>query len=136
MADTTEATRTFVSNLFTNIAGERLGTKFLSALSDDIIWKATGSSPLAGVYRGKKSYQEDVLGKLHDKLEYLPGPQLDKILADGEWAAVYFHTTGARASSGMDFSMEYCWLMKVQHDKVVEVVGFYDQKKMVDLFAE
>ena len=135
MASQTQATRTFVNNLFASIAQEGFGPKFLDSLSHDVIWTATGSSPLSGRHEGKKAYQEDVLAKLHGRLEYFPKPQVNRILSDGDWAAVYFHSTGARTYSGAEFGMEYCWLLKVQEDKIVEVVGFFDQKKVHDLFA-
>lgn len=76
---------------------------------------------------------ENVLSKLRDKLEHAPKPEVDRILVDGEWAAVQFHTTAAKAVSGYDFSMQYCWLLKVEGDKIVEVVGFLDQIKIKEL---
>ena len=32
--------------------------------------------------------------------------------------------------------MQYCWLVRVDGVKIAEVVGFFDQKKVTDLFAE
>jgi uncharacterized protein len=136
MTSTTETTRTFVTNLFNSISQEGLGPKFVAALSDDVIWKATGSSPLSGVFRSKATYQNDVLGRLKGRLEYAPKPQVNRILADGDWAAVYFHSKGARSRQGLDFGMEYCWLLKVQREQIVEVVGFFDQHKVAQLFEE
>ena len=37
--------------------------------------------------------------------------------------------------NGADFSMQYCWLVKVDGDQIAEVIGFYDTKKMNDVFA-
>ena len=133
--DTTCKTRTFIETLFSTIADQGFGHIFLDHLSDDVVWTATGSSPMRGRYEGKQNYREQVLDKLHEKLEHSPRPSIDQIIADRQWAAVHFHTSGARAYNGMDFSMEYCWLMKVEDDQIVEVVGFYDSKKMCDLFA-
>lgn len=61
-------------------------------------------------------------------------PILERILADGEWGAVYFRTEGQKGKNGADFSMQYCWLMRVVDGKIVEVKGWYDQKKLWDLF--
>ena len=129
------STRTFITNLFSNISQEGLGNSFIDSLSDKVIWTATGSSPLSGRYEGKKAYREQILAKLHERLETSVKPQVDLILVDGDWAAVNFHTTGAKGYNGVDFSMSYCWLMRVENGKVTEVIGFYDQKKMCDLFA-
>jgi uncharacterized protein len=132
----TDNTRNFITTLFASITEEGLGPKFLAALSDNVTWKATGSSPLSGTVYSKASYQSDILAKLKGRLEFVPKPQVNRILVDGEWAAVYFHSAGARSVRGMDFGMEYCWLLKVDEEKIVEVVGFFDQKKVVDLFDE
>ena len=134
MEATTNKTRLVIKSLFSTIADQGFGQLFLDQLAENVIWTATGSSPMRGRYESKQAYREQVLDKLHDKLEYSPRPTIDRIIADDQWAAVYFHTEGARALNGLDFSMEYCWLMRVENDKVVEVVGFYDSKKMCDLF--
>jgi hypothetical protein len=128
----TQATRTFINDVFD---GKGFGPKFLNYLSDDMVWTATGTSPLSGVYHGKRAYQDDVFSKISSKLEKAPKPIIDRILVDQDWASVLFHTDGATAKNGMDFSMQYCWWIKVAGNKIVEVVGFYDQKKLIDLFA-
>ncbi len=129
------STRTFITNLFSDFAHKGLGSHFLDSLSDEVVWTATGSSPLSGRYVGKKAYQDQVLAKLRERLQTSVKPQVDLILADGDWATVYFHTTDVKGHNGVDFSMSYCWLMRVEDGKIVEVVGFYDQKKVCDLFA-
>ena len=108
---------------------------FLDSLSDEVIWTATGSSPLSGRYVGKREYREQVLAKLYERLQTSVKPQVDLILVDGNWATVYFHTTDVKGHNGVDFSMSYCWLMRVDREKIVEVIGFYDLKKVCDLFA-
>ena len=130
----TVKTREFVTGVFDNVSKTGFGSSFLDKISDDVIWTATGTSPMRGRYKGKVEYKEKVLDKLHERLEGFGLPSVDRIIVDGQWAAVNFHTTGAKAHSGLDFSMEYCWLMRVEDDRIVEVVGFYDSKKMCDLF--
>lgn len=130
----TARTREFVTGVFDNVSKTGFGPSFLDKISDDVVWTATGTSPMRGRYEGKAVYKEKVLDKLHERLEGFGMPSVDRILVDGQWAAVNFHTTGVKAHSGLDFSMEYCWLIKVENDSIVEVVGFYDSKKMCDLF--
>ena len=131
----TATTRAFVENLFASIAASGFRETFLDSLSDDVVCTATGSNPLSGRYQGKKTYCENVLGKIHGKLESSPRPKVDRILVDESWACVYFHSTGVRALNGDDFGMEYCWLLNVRDEKIVEVVGFYDGNKMTNLFS-
>jgi len=131
----TASTRPFLEKLFAKISETGFQEPFLASLSDDVIWRATGDSPLAGVYRGKSEYIDKVLKPLHNQLVASPRPTVDRIIVEGDWAAVQFTSEGARAHNGADFSMTYCWLIKVVDERIVEVVGFYDQKKMYDIFA-
>jgi hypothetical protein len=50
-----------IQDLFANITREGCSTKFNDALADDLVWVATGSSPVAGTYEGKQG----VPGKDH-----------------------------------------------------------------------
>jgi ketosteroid isomerase-like protein len=135
MSTMSTSTQTILTHLFTSISTSGFRETFLNALSDDVIWTATGSSPLSGRYEGKREYVEKVLQPLHDRLEASPRPEVERIIVDSEWAAVLFRSSGARGLNGVDFSMQYCWLMKVVDERITEVVGFYDQKKMCDLFG-
>ena len=133
---TTDETRIFITDLFNTIALKGFGKEFSDSLSDSLVWTVTGSSPLSGRYTSKQSYIDGVLSKLREKVD-LPTarPTIDRILVDGQWASVVFHTTGVTAVNGSDFSMTYCWIMKVEATKITEVIGFYDQKKLEDIFA-
>jgi ketosteroid isomerase-like protein len=42
-----------IQDLFGSIAQEGCSTKFNDALADDLVWVATGSSLVAGTYKGK-----------------------------------------------------------------------------------
>jgi hypothetical protein len=43
-----------IQDLFANITWEDWSTKSNDALADDLVWVATGSSPVAGTYEGKQ----------------------------------------------------------------------------------
>ena len=45
-----------IQDLFANITREGWSTKFNHALADDLVWVATGSSPVAGTYEGKQVF--------------------------------------------------------------------------------
>ncbi|WP_319517739.1 hypothetical protein [uncultured Martelella sp.] len=38
--------------------------------------------------------------------------------------------------NGADFSMDYCWLMRIKDNFVKELWGYYDTGKMTRLFEE
>lgn len=59
-SEKTNTTRTFIANLFSAVALDNFGASFSSALSDDLTWTVTGSSPIAGVYHSKSEYVSQV----------------------------------------------------------------------------
>ncbi|WP_197379347.1 nuclear transport factor 2 family protein [Mycolicibacterium mengxianglii] len=130
-----ENTRKALEEVFSTASLSGFGETFLDRLSEDVTFTATGTSPLAGQYHGKAEYREQVLSRLHDRLATPMRPQLDQMVVDGEWAAVRFHTEGVRGTNGADASMQYCWVIRVSGDRIVEVIGYYDTEKMVGLFG-
>ena len=132
---TTEATKAFVESLFTDVALDNFGQSFSQALSDDLVWTVTGSSPIAGTYNGKQVYIDQVLTPLRNVLESLPVPIVEHIFADCDWATVNWYSEGVRGKNGANYDMQYCWLMRVENDKIVEVKGFYDGQKVAAVFA-
>jgi uncharacterized protein len=132
---TSSATAAVLGEVFSGVSEHGFGSAFLDALADDLVFTATGSSPLAGRYTSKAEYQDRVLERLHERLTTPLRPAIEQMLVDGEWATVRFRTEGVRGHNGADFSMQYCWLLRVVDGRIVEIVGFYDTKKMVDLFA-
>jgi len=132
---TTAHTRAFVESLFTEVALDNFGQSFANALSDDLVWTVTGSSPISGRYEGKQVYVDKVLTPLRKVLVALPVPIVEHIFADVDWAVVNWRSQGARGKNGANYDMQYCWLMRVEGDKIVEVVGFYDGQKVAAVFA-
>lgn len=135
VATTTASTRAFLHNLFASISHAGFGETFLEALAENVIWTATGDSPLGGRYESKSEYVTKVLQPLHDRLATPLKPEVEQMLVDGEWASVLFRSKNVRGHNGADFSMQYCWIIRVVDGSITEVVSFYDQKKMYDLFA-
>lgn len=66
----------------------------------------------------------------------MPVPIVDHIFVDGDWAVINWHSEGVRGKNGADYDMSYCWIMRVQDDKIVEVKGFYDGEKVSKVFAK
>ncbi|KIW81812.1 hypothetical protein Z517_04838 [Fonsecaea pedrosoi CBS 271.37] len=136
---TTEATRSFIESLFTAVALDNFGTSFAAALSDDLVWTVTGSSPIAGTYSGKQVYIDKVLTPLRDVLVILPVPIVEHIFVDGDWATVNWRSEGVFGKNGANYDMQYAWLMRTELDdtdarKIVEVIGFYDSVKVNAVF--
>jgi len=132
---TTEHTRALVTGMFERWEQKGDTGPFLAALADDLSWTVTGSSPIAGTYGGKAEYLEGVFRRLDERLESWPVPRVRLIVADGEWVVVFWRGVGGRGRRGEDYTMDYTWWMRIEEDKVREVVGFYDGEKVAALFA-
>ncbi|WP_274911089.1 nuclear transport factor 2 family protein [Streptomyces sp. WZ-12] len=128
-------TRATLQDVFRTVSETGFGERFLDRLADDLVFTAAGTSPLAGRYTSKAEYSEKVLARLHERLATPIRPTVEQMLVDGEWAMVRFRSAGVHGHNGADFSMQYCWLIRVVDDRIVEITGFYDTKKMIDLFA-
>jgi uncharacterized protein len=132
----TEQTRRFLIGWFARLDAIGFdGGVFLDALADDLVWTATGTSPVSGTFRGKQSYIDNVWRPLDDRLDRWPKANVLRILADGEWAVVEFCGVGGIGRNGADYTLQYCWVVRVVDDLVREVVGYYDQVKVNELFA-
>ena len=135
MSQTTDCA-TFLHDLFQRLADAGwTGGIFLDALADDLTWTVTGTSPISGTYRSKEEYAAKVFGPLDQRLETWPRPVVERIIADGDWATVLFDSHGGLGKNGTDYNMQYCWIMRVAEEKIREVIGFYDQVKVAQLFS-
>ncbi|KAI9699842.1 MAG: hypothetical protein M1820_007017 [Bogoriella megaspora] len=133
--NSSEQTRSFIEDLFGSISQEGFSDRFKDALHDNLKWTATGSSPVGGVYTSKEDYLNRCLSPLFARLATPVNATVERILVDNEWATVLFRSEGVTGKNGADFSMSYCWIIRVVDKRIVEVVGFYDQKKVWDVFA-
>jgi ketosteroid isomerase-like protein len=124
-----------LDEIFSSVSETGFGAGFIDRLAEDLVFTATGDSPLGGRYTSKAEYQEKVLARLHERLATPLRPTIEQILVDGEWATVRFRTVGVRGHNGADFSMQYCWILRVVDETITEIIGFYDTAKMVALFS-
>jgi uncharacterized protein len=80
------------------VGGGRGYGRVLAALSDDVVWTIPGSSALAGVYEDLQAYRDRVYARLDERLETWPVPQVDQLVADGEWAVVRWTGSGGKGA--------------------------------------
>ncbi|MBM9467485.1 nuclear transport factor 2 family protein [Nakamurella leprariae] len=129
-------TRAFLTGWFRRLTESGFdGAVFAAGLADDIVWTATGHSPISGTCHGRAEYLERIYRPLAERLERWPRPEVLRIMVDGDWGLVEFSGVGGLGRNGTDYSMRYCWLMRVADGAVREVIGYYDQGKVAELFA-
>jgi uncharacterized protein len=131
----TEQTRLLVTEMFERWEHHGDTGPFLSALADDLSWTVTGSSPIAGTYDSKAAYIEGVYQRLDSRLEHWPIPRVRRIVADGDWAVVFWRGVDGRGRRGEDYTMDYTWWLRIADGQIREVIGFYDGEKVAVLFA-
>ena len=90
---------------------------------------------MSGTFHGKAEYAQKVYQPLAAHLSTWPRPSVLRVLADGEWGTVEFLGKGGIGNNGTDYAMRYCWILRVVGGKVVEVTGYFDQTKVIELFA-
>ncbi len=126
----------FLTDWFTELATSGFDSEvFLGALSDDLVWTATGHSPISGTYRGKQQYIDNVYAPLDARLQRWPRAEVVRIIGDSDWAVVQFHGEGGAGVNGTEYTLDYCWVVHVEGGAITEVIGYYDQSKVNDLFA-
>jgi ketosteroid isomerase-like protein len=132
----TDNTKTYLRGWFDRLAETGWTTEvFLAALAEDLTWTATGTSPISGTYHGRDAYITGIYRRLDERLASWPRPQVERIVADGEWGVVEFSGDGGMGKNGIDYNMRYCWIIHVVNDRIVEVVGYYDTQKVTALFT-
>jgi hypothetical protein len=89
-------------------------------LADDLVWVATGSSPVAGTYKGKQVYLEKIIKRLGDRLQS-GGPSL--------WWRTFSWTETLHAFSSMA-KAEWVKMVRIQvHLEIADSVAAVRQER-------
>ena len=103
-------------------------------IADDIEWTNMGNTVLSGTYCGKTELMEKLLGPLFGELKQGIHMQVHRLVAEGEY--VVAQTSGtAETLDGKPYNNSYCWIIKVQNGKFVEVTEYLDSELVTSVFA-
>jgi ketosteroid isomerase-like protein len=101
------------------------GTPF-EVVAEDMRWTITGNSKMAGTWTSKAAFGNEVLGPIMARLQgNVIRPSVQSITAEGDTVVVHWKGS-ATALDGVAYDNEYCWIMRVDGDQVVEVVAWFD----------
>ena len=128
----THATRALVERLFA--AYERGDSQqFFDHVADDVHWTVTGAHPLSGEYRSKREFLDATYERLADVLKQPIQPRVRRIIAEGDLAVVEWR---GHATSIVDrpYNNDYCWVVRVAGDRIVEVTAYLDGGLLEELF--
>jgi uncharacterized protein len=128
----TDDTRALVERLFE--AYERGDSEQLfDHVADDVHWTITGTNPLSGEYRSKREFLDATYERLATVLREPVRPRVRRIIVDGDLAVVEWR---GQASSIADrpYDNDYCWIIRVAEDQIVEVTAYFDGLLVEELF--
>ena len=110
------------------------GDRFFDHVADNVDWTVEGTHPLAGRYLSKTDFYANTFARLN---KILPGGtqlRVQTVLIDGNWAVVELRSH-ATATNGMRFDNRYCWLVRFEDERIVEVRAYLDSalvQKLID----
>jgi uncharacterized protein len=102
------------------------GTGFFEeVLAPDVVWTIEGSSPTAGVYRGRQDFMERAVKPFANRLAAPVRPSVKQLWAEGDH--VIAHWAGAAtARDGRPYRNSYVWIFRMRGGRAVEVTAFLD----------
>jgi uncharacterized protein len=105
---------------------------FFDAVADDVRWTAIGHTPISGVYTSKAEYLEKCYRPLMARLNGPARCEVRRIIADGDTVVVQWRgETPTRA--GQPYIQEYCWVLRVDGERITEVDGYFDTAAVLEL---
>ena len=126
--------RDLVAAAFAELASGN-GQAFLAVLADDIVWRNIGSTSWSGAVRGKQTLIDErfaIAGRLLD------GPNVivpSRVIADGDLAVVEAKGS-SRLKRGGTYENDYCFVVRVADDKIIEVTEYLDTELLTSALGE
>ena len=111
------------------------GDAFFSHVADDVDWTVMGTHPLAGHYPSKAAFKAATFSKLG---KVLPGGaqlRVTHAFVAGDTAVVEL-VSAATARNGMRFDNHYCWVVRFDRERIVEVRAYLDSALVAELFRQ
>lgn len=100
-------------------------TFFDDVLAPDVVWTIKGSSPTAGVHRGKQALIDKAVKPLSTRLERQIRPTIRKLWADGDHVIIEWDGE-ALAKDGKPYRNSYLWIFRMQDGRATEVTAYLD----------
>lgn len=118
-----ESNRATLATIFEGLSN-RDGAAFWDALADDAVWVAMGENSWSGTYRGKAEIRQNLIGPLRARIG-APRNVVDRIIVDGDWAAVQFRGDNQTAE-GERYDNRYVFILRLRDGLIVEIAEYMD----------
>lgn len=121
----TASNRAIIEEAFNRLA-EADPSAFVAAMSDDLVWQIMGQSDWSRRFEGKHVVERDLVGPLFGLFAspYRNRPQ--RIIADDAGNVVVLAKGEVRTKSGQDYNNDYCFVMRMQDGRIVEILEYTD----------
>jgi ketosteroid isomerase-like protein len=106
---------------------------FFELLADDVRWTITGNGPLSKVYTSRQQFLDGAIEPLNRRLSQKIVPKVRGIYAEGDMVIALWDGV-ARDLEGKPYNNTYSWYMKMDKGKIVDVVAFFDNIQIADLW--
>ncbi len=131
-------TKECIEKIFEPVLTADWHTFFTNAVHDKVHWVIPGSCEMSGKYHGRS----EVMAAWSKIGQYLDTSRarhivIDRILIDGEYAAVEMHYLDAFSIKGTFYPQTYCWVMKFTHDlQIIELTAHVDTQLIHTIMSE
>ncbi|HYP85300.1 nuclear transport factor 2 family protein [Variovorax sp.] len=108
---------------------------FFTHVAEDVDWTVHGTHPLAGHYRSRSEFIAATFARITKVLRGGTQLRVVNVMTDGTLATVEMQSM-ATAANGMRFDNRYCWVVRIENDKIVQVRAYLDSALIQRLFDE
>lgn len=120
----TEANRRVITAAFARWSAGT-GNFFNEVLAPDVVWTIEGSSPSAGVFRGRENFLARAVRPFASRLSTPVRPTDVRVLAEGDDVVVKWEGSGV-ARDGRAYQNSYAWFFRMQNGRAAAVTAFLD----------
>ena len=99
---------------------------FIDLFADDMVWIIMGQSAWSRRFEGKESIGRDLAAPLFSLFATPYRNIPERIIADDEGNVVVLAKGDARTHSGRDYNNDYCFVLKMEGGKIVELREYMD----------
>lgn len=131
---TTEENRHIVTGIMEAL-GQGDTRPFGAAMAEDFTWRIPGSSKWAGIYEGRDTVREKLIGPLFAQFATTYTNTPVRILADGDWVVVECRGN-VMAKTGRRYDNTYCYVIRMQDGLMRELIEYMDTALLDAALAE
>lgn len=119
-----ERNRVFIDEAFAQWANGETSF-FDDVLDENVVWTIKGSSPTAGIYKGRKAFVEQAVRPFAARLSSPVKPVSRQIWAESDYVIARWDGVGV-ARDGQAYRNSYVWIFRMRNGRAVEVTAYLD----------